>query len=263
MDATVDAPLLAIRALSLARGEVDVLDQVDFSLGRGQTVGLIGESGAGKSTIALAIIGLLRPPEVALRGSIRFDGVELTTLPEAQYRQLRGNRIGLIFQDATAALNPCFTVGTHLAEPLSRHLGLGARERRQRSIELLESVGIGEAGLRLDAFPHELSGGMQQRVMIAMALACDPQLLIADRAGRARAAGADPRQRARARATTGRMPVRTALRTCQRALHRGAAAGGPQDASRRKLARVGESGSGRAVRLVACFHPLGLQVATT
>jgi len=174
------APLLSLQAFSLARGKVDVLDNVAFELGRGQTIGLIGESGAGKSTIALAIIGLLRSPEVSLRGSIRFDGVELTVLAEAQYRQLRGNRIGLVFQDATAALNPCFTVGAQLAEPLSRHLGLRGNERRQRSIELLESVGIGEAALRLDAFPHELSGGMQQRVMIAMALACDPQLLIAD-----------------------------------------------------------------------------------
>jgi len=173
-------PLLSLQAFSLARGKVDVLDNVAFELGRGQTLGLIGESGAGKSTIALAIIGLLRSPEVSLRGSIRFDGVELTVLAEAQYRQLRGNRIGLVFQDATAALNPCFTVGAQLAEPLSRHLGLRGNERRQRSIELLESVGIGEAALRLDAFPHELSGGMQQRVMIAMALACDPQLLIAD-----------------------------------------------------------------------------------
>ncbi|MCA3070820.1 MAG: ABC transporter ATP-binding protein [Rhodocyclaceae bacterium] len=175
-----DTTLLSLDAFSLARGKAEVLDNVGFTLGRGQTIGLIGESGAGKSTIALAIIGLLRAPQVALRGSIRFDGAELTTLPEAEYRRLRGNRIGLIFQDATAALNPCFTVGAHLAEPLSRHLGLQGEQRRQRSIELLESVGIGEAALRLDAFPHELSGGMQQRVMIAMALACDPQLLIAD-----------------------------------------------------------------------------------
>lgn len=180
MDTMADTTLLSLDAFSLARGKAEVLDNVGFTLGRGQTIGLIGESGAGKSTIALAIIGLLRAPQVALRGSIRFDGAELTTLPEAEYRRLRGNRIGLIFQDATAALNPCFTVGAHLAEPLSRHLGLRGEQRRQRSIELLESVGIGEAALRLDAFPHELSGGMQQRVMIAMALACDPQLLIAD-----------------------------------------------------------------------------------
>ncbi|MCE2979274.1 MAG: ABC transporter ATP-binding protein [bacterium] len=180
MDTMADTTLLSLDAFSLARGKAEVLDNVGFTLGRGQTIGLIGESGAGKSTIALAIIGLLRAPQVALRGSIRFDGAELTTLPEAEYRRLRGNRIGLIFQDATAALNPCFTVGAHLAEPLSRHLGLQGEQRRQRSIELLESVGIGEAALRLDAFPHELSGGMQQRVMIAMALACDPQLLIAD-----------------------------------------------------------------------------------
>ena len=172
--------LLQVDALTLRRGSAAVLDEVSVSLAAGETLGLIGESGAGKSTLALAVIGLLRPPEVGLSGSIRFADEELTTLPESRFRQLRGNRIGLVFQDATAALNPCFTVAAHLAEPLARHLGLRGEAARARSIALLESVGIAEPALRLKAYPHELSGGMQQRVMIAMALACDPQLLIAD-----------------------------------------------------------------------------------
>lgn len=174
------APLLDIRDFSLRRGQAVVLDGVSLALHPGETLGLIGESGAGKSTLALALIGLLRAPEVQLQGSMRFRGTELTRLREADYRRLRGNKIGLIFQDATAALNPCFTVGEQIAEPLKRHLGLSKWDRRERAAELMQSVGIPEPRLRLDAYPHELSGGMQQRVMIAIALACNPELLLAD-----------------------------------------------------------------------------------
>ena len=172
--------VLEIAGFSLYRGSVAVLDHIDLGLGRGRTLGLLGESGAGKSTLALAVMGLLRPPEVRITGSLRFRGAELTTLPERSYRALRGNRIGLIFQDATAALDPCFTVGAHLAEPLARHLGLRGATGRDRAVELLTSVGIAEPAMRLAAYPHELSGGMQQRVMIAAALACNPELLLAD-----------------------------------------------------------------------------------
>jgi oligopeptide/dipeptide ABC transporter ATP-binding protein len=173
-------PLLEVCDFSLRRGKAVVLDGVNLALQPGETLGLIGESGAGKSTLALALIGLLRAPEVQLEGSMRFRGTELTRLKETAYRRLRGNKIGLIFQDATAALNPCFTVGEQITEPLKRHLGLPKWARRERAAELMQSVGIPEPRLRLDAYPHELSGGMQQRVMIAIALACNPELLLAD-----------------------------------------------------------------------------------
>ena len=173
-------PLLEVRDFSLRRGQAVVLDGVNLALQAGETLGLIGESGAGKSTLALALIGLLRAPEVQLEGSMRFRGTELTQLKEADYRRLRGNKIGLIFQDATAALNPCFTVGEQISEPLKRHLGLSKWDRREQATALMHSVGIPEPRLRLDAYPHELSGGMQQRVMIAIALACNPELLLAD-----------------------------------------------------------------------------------
>jgi len=174
------AALLEVRDFTLRRGSAAVLDGVDLTLRPGESLGLIGESGAGKSTLAMAVIGLLRAPEVALSGSLRFRGEELTSLPEKAFRRLRGNQIGLIFQDATAALNPCFTVGQQIAEPLKRHLGLSKWDRRERAVELMQSVGIPEPCLRLNAYPHELSGGMQQRVMIAIALACNPDLLLAD-----------------------------------------------------------------------------------
>ena len=173
-------PLLEVCDFSLKRGRAVVLDGVNLALQPGETLGLIGESGAGKSTLAMALIGLLRAPEAQLEGSLRFRGTELTRLGETAYRRLRGNKIGLIFQDATAALNPCFTVGEQIAEPLKRHLRLAKWARRERAAELMQSVGIPEPRLRLDAYPHELSGGMQQRVMIAIALACNPELLLAD-----------------------------------------------------------------------------------
>ena len=174
-------PLLSLAEFSLARGGHSVLDRVGFDLGRGETLGLVGESGAGKSTIALAAIGLLRPPAVTLEGRMRFaDHNDLVDLPESAWAVLRGRRIAMIFQDPASALNPCFTVGHQLGGPLRRLLGLGRAAARRRAIELLENVGLNDAEARLAAFPHELSGGMQQRVMIAIALACNPELLLAD-----------------------------------------------------------------------------------
>ncbi|RPH43868.1 MAG: ABC transporter ATP-binding protein [Burkholderiales bacterium] len=172
--------LLRIDRLSLKRGRNTVLDEVSLSLGRGRSLGLLGESGAGKSTLAMAIIGLLREPEVGLSGSLVFDGTELTELSESRFQTLRGRRIGLIFQDAMGSLDPCFTVGSQICEPLRRHLKLDKRQALDRAAQLLDSVGIPDARARLSAYPHQLSGGMQQRVMIAIALACDPELLIAD-----------------------------------------------------------------------------------
>lgn len=176
----MNEPMLRIESLTLERGGVAVLDDVSLTLPAGRTLALIGESGAGKSTLAFAAMGLLRAPEVALAGRLMVGDTDVVTAREPALRALRGARVGMVFQDAAAALNPCFTVLGHLGEPLRRHRGLKAAACRQRAVELLGSVGIGDPAARLKAFPHELSGGMQQRVMIAIALACEPQLLIAD-----------------------------------------------------------------------------------
>ena len=174
-------PLLAVENLSLTRGESLILDDISFTLRRGATLGLLGESGAGKSTIALTLIGLLRKPEVGLSGAIDLDGEgDVIDAPEAAWLKLRGRRVAMIFQDASAALNPCFTIGRQLMTPLRRVLGLSRKAARARAIELLEGVGLNDAPSRLTAYPHQLSGGMQQRVMIAIALSSNPDLLLAD-----------------------------------------------------------------------------------
>ena len=174
-------PLLKVEELSLSRGESLILDNVTFSLRRGGTLGLLGESGAGKSTIALTLIGLLRKPEVGLSGTIELDGAgNVTEAGEDAWLKLRGRRVAMIFQDASAALNPCFTIGRQLMTPLRRVMGLSRSAARARAIELLESVGLNDAPSRLSAYPHQLSGGMQQRVMIAIALSSNPDLLLAD-----------------------------------------------------------------------------------
>lgn len=173
-------PLLELENFTLKRGHAAVIDSISLQLHAGRTLGLLGESGAGKSTLALAVIGLLQAPEVALSGSMRFSGEELVDLPEKRFQKLRGNRIGLVFQDATASLDPCFSIGAQICEPLRRHLGLDQRASIERAVQLLTDVGIPDARVRLTAYPHQLSGGMQQRVMISIALACNPELLIAD-----------------------------------------------------------------------------------
>jgi peptide/nickel transport system ATP-binding protein len=174
-------PLLVVERLSLTRGSRLILDDVSFTLKRGTTLGLVGESGAGKSTVALALIGLLQRPEVGLEGRIALDGSDnLVEASEQDWLKLRGRRVAMIFQDASSALNPCFTIGDQLMSPLRRILGLGRAEARVRAIALLESVGLNDAPSRLAAYPHQLSGGMQQRVMIAIALSSNPDLLLAD-----------------------------------------------------------------------------------
>ena len=162
-------------------GVAKAVDGVTFSLDKGKTLGIVGESGCGKSVTSLSIMRLVDPATGRNEGgSIIFDGQDLLTLPEKEMRKLRGNRISMIFQEPMTSLNPVFTIGDQISESLKLHKGLDKKAARDRAIELLELVGIPEAGKRVDEYPHQLSGGMRQRVMIAMALSGDPELLIAD-----------------------------------------------------------------------------------
>jgi peptide/nickel transport system ATP-binding protein len=176
--ALLDVQNLGVQ-LQTQRGPAKAVRELNFGLEKGQTLGLIGESGCGKSITAMALMGLL-PERAVTSGSIRFDGQELVGLPDAALRQLRGNRIGMIFQEPMTALNPVHTIGHQVAEPLLLHRGATARAAQQQAIELLERVGITDAARRADAYPHQFSGGQRQRITIAMALACGPDLLIAD-----------------------------------------------------------------------------------
>ncbi len=162
-------------------GVVRAVDGVSFDVARGETLGIVGESGCGKSVTALSILRLI-PPETGriAQGSIRFEGTELTALSEEEMKSLRGHRISMIFQEPMTSLNPVLTVGTQIAENVVRHLGVPWSAARDRACEMLDLVRIADARRRLDEYPHQLSGGMRQRVMIAMALSCDPQVLIAD-----------------------------------------------------------------------------------
>ena len=179
--------LLSVRNLYTSfatdRGVVRAVNGVSFDLEAGEVLGLVGESGSGKSVTALSIMRLVpEPPGRVTADSIAFDGVDLLRLSEAQVREMRGARMAMIFQDPMRSLNPVLTIGRQLTEVLRRHEGLSAAAARKRSIELLEMVGIPMAERRLAAYPHQFSGGMRQRVMIAIALACNPRLLIADEA---------------------------------------------------------------------------------
>jgi oligopeptide/dipeptide ABC transporter ATP-binding protein len=161
-------------------GIVRAVDGVDFYVKRGEVLGLVGESGCGKSVTSLSIMRLIGQPGEIVDGEIIFDNQDLVKLPESQMLKMRGNRISMIFQQPSSCLNPVFRVGEQLSEVLYIHQDLGKSAGEKRAIELLSMVGIPEPESRIKAFPHELSGGMAQRVMIAMALACVPELLIAD-----------------------------------------------------------------------------------
>jgi oligopeptide/dipeptide ABC transporter ATP-binding protein len=161
-------------------GVVKAVDGVDFEVKRGEILGLVGESGCGKSVTSFSIMRLVGMPGQIVDGSITFDGQDLLALPESEMTHIRGNRISMIFQQPTGCLNPVFKVGDQIAEVLDIHQSLGKEAGWTRAIELMQMVGIPEAEKRAHAYPHELSGGQAQRVMIAMALACIPELLIAD-----------------------------------------------------------------------------------
>ena len=165
--------------LNTSRGPADAVRGVSFSLARGETLGLIGESGCGKSVTAMALMGLL-PDSAVVSGNVRLEGQELVGLAESEYCKLRGNRVSMIFQEPMTALNPMHTVGRQVAEPLRRHRAFSAAQARQEAIALLDRVGLPDAAKRVDAYPHQFSGGQRQRITIAMALACEPDLLIAD-----------------------------------------------------------------------------------
>jgi peptide/nickel transport system ATP-binding protein len=182
---TAHRTLLQVRDLKThfftADGVVHAVDGISFDLAAGETLGIVGESGCGKSVTALSILRLIAPETGRIvGGSITFDGQELTTLSIEAMRELRGHKIAMIFQEPMTSLNPVLTIGTQIAESVVRHLGLSWRDANDRAREMLELVRIADARQRLREYPHQLSGGMRQRVMIAIALACRPPLVIAD-----------------------------------------------------------------------------------
>jgi peptide/nickel transport system ATP-binding protein len=174
-----DAPLLEVRGLTVRYGATRAVDRVDFAIRRGEIVGLTGDSGSGKSSLALALLGLARSPG-RIGGAVLLDGVDLLALPEARRRERRGRDIGLIVQNPRVSLSPLHTIGRQLRAVLQAHQHLDARDADARGVILLRTLGINDAGRRMRAYPHEISGGMAQRVLIAMALGAGPRLLIAD-----------------------------------------------------------------------------------
>ncbi|WP_143587863.1 ABC transporter ATP-binding protein, partial [Streptomyces alboverticillatus] len=177
-----EAPLLSVRDLTVTfrtgRGPVRAVDSLAFSVRRGHTLGIVGESGSGKSVTSLAVMGLHTGAEVT--GSIALDGRELVGLAEGEMNRLRGRRMAMIFQDPLSSLHPYYTVGEQIAEHHRVHFGSRRTAARRRAVEMLGEVGIPEPARRAGEYPHQFSGGMRQRAMIAMALACEPDLLIAD-----------------------------------------------------------------------------------
>jgi len=180
----VSVPLLEVKNLRVEfptrRGTLVAVDDVSFTIGRGEVLGVVGESGAGKSLTGMAIIGLLEPPGRIAAGEIRLDGERIDNLSPERIRRLRGRRIGAIFQDPLTSLNPLYTVGRQLTETILAHLPVSRQEARERAVALLVEVGIPAPEQRIDQYPHQFSGGMRQRVVIALALSAEPELIIAD-----------------------------------------------------------------------------------
>jgi ABC-type glutathione transport system ATPase component len=174
-----DGALLTVQGMTVALGERRVVDDVALCVERRQILGIAGESGSGKTQLLLALLGLT-PGGARVSGSARLAGEELVGAPEARLRGIRGNRIAIVFQDSMTALNPQLKLGLQMTEVLAAHRRCGAGEARDRALAMLEAVGLTEPARRLGQYPHELSGGMRQRVMIAMALLCEPDLLLAD-----------------------------------------------------------------------------------
>ncbi len=182
---SADGKLLELQGLRTyfysEEGEARAVDGVDYTLMKGETLGVVGESGCGKSVTALSVIGLIpSPPGKVVGGKVWFKGRNLLELSEKEMQEIRGNEISMIFQEPMTALNPVYTIGNQIIETVRLHQGLGKEEARQRAIEMLDLVHIPNPEARIDEYPHQLSGGMRQRVMIAMAMSCDPDLLIAD-----------------------------------------------------------------------------------
>jgi peptide/nickel transport system ATP-binding protein len=177
-------PLLEVDHLRVEfptrRGTLVAVDDISFAIAPGEVLGVVGESGAGKSMTGAAVIGLLEPPGRIAGGEIRLEGKRIDNLPYAEMRQIRGRRIGAIFQDPLTSLNPLYRVGDQLTETIRTHLPLSVAEARGRAVALLQEVGIPAAAERIDHYPHQFSGGMRQRVVIALALAAEPRLIIAD-----------------------------------------------------------------------------------
>ena len=179
---TVEEPLLQVDDLHVTfegRTSVHAVRGLNFGVGRAERFGLVGESGSGKSVSARSILGLT-PRQARVSGSIRFEGRQLVGLNERQFRTIRGKRIALVSQDPLSSLNPVLTIGLQITEAIETHLGVSRKDARSRAVDLIGSVGIPQARERLDQYPHQLSGGMRQRVAIAIALCCEPDLLIAD-----------------------------------------------------------------------------------
>lgn len=184
MVASNTQPLLSVLNLRIEfptrRGILVAVDDISFNIAPGEILGVVGESGAGKSLTGAAIIGLLEPPGRIAQGQILLEGQRIDNLPYEKMRKIRGRRIGAIFQDPLTSLNPLYSVGRQLIETIQTHLSLSDREARVRALELLEEVGIPSAAERIDHYPHQFSGGMRQRVVIALALCAEPRLIIAD-----------------------------------------------------------------------------------